>query len=290
MTNNTGTQIGTTTKYLPFGGTRAGNVPTDKLFTGQRLDGTGLCYYNARYYDATNGRFISADPITHPQPLPEGAVIKGLTVYCTLGLEAQQTRHPRFVNPQEHNRYSYALNNPLRYYDPDGHQAEIVLYIIMVSGVVFTPEIAIPILVAAAGAGTGYAVAQTGVMPDAFSALAQAYREEATWQQVAFWWLFDRDKYNEFKAFNDDNGGNTGDPGYEPDRGNLKPADQKYLESHGIDLHKLKKTELGEHANISRWDVKIDTSNRSYWLLNKDTNATIFIARDFRTLFNIYGP
>ena len=26
-------------------------IPTDKLFTGQPLDGTGLYYYNARYYN-----------------------------------------------------------------------------------------------------------------------------------------------------------------------------------------------------------------------------------------------
>jgi RHS repeat-associated protein len=32
-----------------------------RLFTGQRLDSTGLYYYGARYYDATIGRFISPD-------------------------------------------------------------------------------------------------------------------------------------------------------------------------------------------------------------------------------------
>jgi len=35
---------------MPFGETRANpDIPTDKLFTGQRLDGTGLYYYNGRY-------------------------------------------------------------------------------------------------------------------------------------------------------------------------------------------------------------------------------------------------
>jgi YD repeat-containing protein len=52
MTNTSGAQVGTTVKYLPFGETRSGTVPTDKLFTGQRLDDTGLYYYNARHYDA----------------------------------------------------------------------------------------------------------------------------------------------------------------------------------------------------------------------------------------------
>ena len=69
-----------------------GNLPTDKLFTGQRLDGTGLYYYNARYYDPTIGRFISADSVV-----------------------------PDEANPQSLNRYSYVLNNPLRYNDPSGH-------------------------------------------------------------------------------------------------------------------------------------------------------------------------
>jgi hypothetical protein len=55
MTDANGAQIGATVKYLPFGEARAiVNVPTDKLFTGQRLDATGLYYYNARYYDHIN--------------------------------------------------------------------------------------------------------------------------------------------------------------------------------------------------------------------------------------------
>jgi RHS repeat-associated protein len=56
------------------------------------LDNTGLYYYNARYYDPGIGRFISADTIV-PNP----------------------------ANPQSLNRYSYCLNNPLKYTDPTGH-------------------------------------------------------------------------------------------------------------------------------------------------------------------------
>jgi RHS repeat-associated protein len=69
-----------------------GSVPTDNLFTGQRLDDTGLYYYNARYYDALIGRFISADTVI-PDP----------------------------ANPQDFNRYTYCANNPLKYVDPSGH-------------------------------------------------------------------------------------------------------------------------------------------------------------------------
>jgi len=81
-------------KYLPFGETRSGDVPTDRKFTGQRLDGTGLYYYyGARYYDPAIGRFISAGSIT-----------------------------PSLMNPQSLSRYSYVLNNPLRYTDPTRHR------------------------------------------------------------------------------------------------------------------------------------------------------------------------
>jgi len=95
MTDTNGDSLGTI-KYYPYGGARSGDVPTDKKFTGQRLDDTGLYYYGARYYDASIGRFISADTIV-PDP----------------------------ANPQAFNRYSYCLNNPLKYIDPSGNQPEI---------------------------------------------------------------------------------------------------------------------------------------------------------------------
>jgi RHS repeat-associated protein len=82
------------TSSLTFGDCRnsTGTLPTDKKFTGQRLDATGLYYYGARYYDATIGRFISAD-----------------------------SKIPDPANPQSFNRYAYCINNPLKYTDPTGH-------------------------------------------------------------------------------------------------------------------------------------------------------------------------
>jgi RHS repeat-associated protein len=58
---------------------------------------TGLYYYGAKYYDAVIGRFISPDTVV-PDPM----------------------------NPQTFNRYSYCLNNPLKYTDPIG--GIVVLY------------------------------------------------------------------------------------------------------------------------------------------------------------------
>ena len=92
ITDTDGEEVGSI-KYYPYGETRntSGTLETDKKFTGQRLDDTGLYYYGARFYDPTIGRFISADTLV-PSPM----------------------------NPQAFNRYSYCLNNPLKYIDPSG--------------------------------------------------------------------------------------------------------------------------------------------------------------------------
>jgi RHS repeat-associated protein len=82
--------------YTPWGSVRTGGVAQTELnFTGQRKDATGLLFYNARYYDPVLGRFISADTIGPPHG-----------------------------NPQARNRYTYSLNNPLKYTDPTGHCVE----------------------------------------------------------------------------------------------------------------------------------------------------------------------
>lgn len=84
----------------PYGSNRGGtpfSTVTTKRFTGQYHENgltqsEGLSYYNARWYDAKLGRFLSADSIV-----------------------------PGSANPQAFNRYSYVLNNPLKYIDPTGH-------------------------------------------------------------------------------------------------------------------------------------------------------------------------
>ncbi len=86
--------------YYPYGGNRGGSAfsgVTTKRFTGQYHEqglpgGEGLAFYNARWYDAQVGMFISADTLV-PSPLA----------------------------PQTFNRYAYVGGNPLRYIDPTGH-------------------------------------------------------------------------------------------------------------------------------------------------------------------------
>ena len=74
--------------YEPFGSLVHEVGATEEhthRFTGKPLDGTGLYYYGARFYDPGLGRFISIDPARD-------------------GL----------------NWYAYCYNNPLKYVDPDG--------------------------------------------------------------------------------------------------------------------------------------------------------------------------
>ncbi|MEJ2560457.1 MAG: RHS repeat-associated core domain-containing protein, partial [Anaerolineae bacterium] len=93
-TDITGTVVAET-RYLPYGEERwiTGTLVTDFTFTGQRAErGFGLMDYNARYYDPGLGRFVSPDTVV-----------------------------PEYTNPQSLNRYTYAFDNPVRYYDSDGH-------------------------------------------------------------------------------------------------------------------------------------------------------------------------
>lgn len=82
-------------RFLPFGELRDVQIgETDYGYTGQRnLADIGLMDYNARFYNPSIKRFISADTLVH-SPL----------------------------NPQTFNRYSYTLNNPMSFTDPSGHR------------------------------------------------------------------------------------------------------------------------------------------------------------------------
>jgi RHS repeat-associated protein len=92
-------------EYSAFGQSRyTGNTnafKATKRFTGQSLDeDTGLYYYGdasgyGRYYIPELARWAQGDD-----------------------------RIPDLFNPQSYNRYSYVLNNPLRFTDPSGHEED----------------------------------------------------------------------------------------------------------------------------------------------------------------------
>ncbi len=94
MTNAAGAEV-KDYDYRPFGEvlSSSGSMSNERGFTGQIADAeTGLMYFNARYYDANLGRFISADTQVQAED-----------------------------DPQDLNAYSYCGNNPVNNIDPTGH-------------------------------------------------------------------------------------------------------------------------------------------------------------------------
>ena len=87
--------------YHPFGeevtlsrSNYGGTSSIKQGFTGyEKDDETGLDFAKGRYYGSQSGRFTSVDPLISSSKLN---------------------------NPQSWNRYSYVVNNPLRYVDPTG--------------------------------------------------------------------------------------------------------------------------------------------------------------------------
>src|SRR5436190_1292306 len=93
--------VGSSWRWAIRGGTNEPS-PTALKYTGHERDSWGslfgaLDYMHARYYDLELGRFASVDPFISR---------------AVLGL------------PQGWNRYSYALNNPLRFTDPTGKKVD----------------------------------------------------------------------------------------------------------------------------------------------------------------------
>lgn len=98
-------QVVTRNTYYPFGGYTTGAIEGSEAlqFTGHERDDLGsndaghLDYMHSRFYTPHLGRFLAVDP-------------------------AAESMDPG--SPQSFNRYAYAMNNPLRYRDPDGEAVE----------------------------------------------------------------------------------------------------------------------------------------------------------------------
>jgi RHS repeat-associated protein len=94
LVTDSGKNIVTSMTYHPYGETSVEEgLEENYSFTGKEQDSTGLHYFIGRYYDASIGRFLTRDSklgyLNHPQTL---------------------------------NRYTYVLNNPLKFTDPDGRE------------------------------------------------------------------------------------------------------------------------------------------------------------------------
>jgi RHS repeat-associated protein len=98
--------------YYPYGATRisTSTYPTNekRQYIDQFSDAqTGLSYFNARYYEAPRGQFLSEDPVFWEV----GQTKTGLAILS---------------KPQLLNSYSYAANNPINGKDADGRLVELV--------------------------------------------------------------------------------------------------------------------------------------------------------------------
>lgn len=105
VTDGGGTRLAIHT-YLPYGPEAEGSERDGERvkFTGHERDsssgtspGFDLDYMHARYYDANAARFLTVD-----------------------------TARGRPMMPQSWNRYSYALNSPMKHVDPDGRREALV--------------------------------------------------------------------------------------------------------------------------------------------------------------------
>lgn len=100
---DTGGSVMSSFFYGAFGEAVAeqGEVNHRRQFNGKEHDTiSALRYYGYRYYDPLTLRWISADPLY--RFVPDLA----------------------YEEPQRMNLYSFSLNNPVRYYDPDGLDGE----------------------------------------------------------------------------------------------------------------------------------------------------------------------
>jgi RHS repeat-associated protein len=107
----------TSLDYYPYGATRVdtGTHDEDRQYTGYTRDVvTGLDYAVQRYYLNTRGRFLSQDPVA--LALGNWDLIKEKT---------NGDVKTYLSNPQKHNSYSYAFNNPVKYEDQNGEWAII---------------------------------------------------------------------------------------------------------------------------------------------------------------------
>jgi RHS repeat-associated protein len=108
--------------YDPWGAEIVG-ATEPYAFTGKEYESdTGLYDYAARVYDPVLARFLSPDPLAVFEPEKAFGEYNGRVFDPGTGFRDYGARKagPDPANPARFNRYSYVLNNPYKYVDPDG--------------------------------------------------------------------------------------------------------------------------------------------------------------------------
>jgi len=138
ITNSGGSEV-ETVEYYPFG-SQISASEEERGYEGKELDSTGLNYFGARYYDSELRMFTQPDPVI-----------------------------ANLYNPQNLNRYSFELNNPYKYTDPDGRTPwdvtlDPMLFAAAVNDYNNDPSIMNSIDVAASGIGLLPVVPSLGIL------------------------------------------------------------------------------------------------------------------------------
>jgi len=179
-------------RFTPWGESRYtwGNAQTDYTYTGQRSRSyIKLMWYGSRWYDPVLGRFIQPDVIVPGENIfsvqyshgasdimftalttgyyeqsildklnTENWILQssgGSLIHFSVSEKLEMGFVSVPINAQVFDRYSYSLNNPIKYVDTTGHFAVVLLFGVMIPvGVVVTAEVLACI-------GAGVAIAAT---------------------------------------------------------------------------------------------------------------------------------
>jgi RHS repeat-associated protein len=97
----------------------AADLVRQKFTSKERDNETGLDFFEARYYASTQGRFTSIDPYNIVMERQYATDAKKAESQFTIYLSNPQLpASGKAAIPQSWNRYSYVLNNPLKFKTP----------------------------------------------------------------------------------------------------------------------------------------------------------------------------